>query len=176
MGTKVGIFDEHEIFALGVESVLREDSSVVGITRHIDDAPDVDVAVTSFAFVAHDLIRCPVIVCVPARKIPAPLEQHGNVFAQLPRETVTPDQLRSAVHAALAGLRILSGHVVSDGLDDRSRSVLRLLAAGADTREISNELGYSERTIKGTIQQIERSLGARSRAQAVALALRSSLI
>jgi DNA-binding CsgD family transcriptional regulator len=54
--------------------------------------------------------------------------------------------------------------------------VLRLLARGADTQEISRSLRYSERTIKTLIQEIERELGARSRAQAVAEGIRLGLI
>ena len=37
-------------------------------------------------------------------------------------------------------------------------------------------LSYSERTIKGVIQEIERELGARSRAHAVAEGIRQGLI
>ena len=54
--------------------------------------------------------------------------------------------------------------------------ILRLLAEGADTLDISRQLRYSERTIKGLIQDIERELGARSRAQAVARGIRRGLI
>ena len=61
-------------------------------------------------------------------------------------------------------------------LDDRRMRVLRMLAEGADTQEISHSLSYSERTIKGLIGEIERLLGARSRAQAVAEGIRQGLI
>ena len=54
--------------------------------------------------------------------------------------------------------------------------MLRLLAEGADTLQISRELSYSERTIKSLIQDVERELGARSRAQAVARGIREGLI
>jgi DNA-binding NarL/FixJ family response regulator len=61
-------------------------------------------------------------------------------------------------------------------LDTRTVEVLRLIADGAGTREISSELGYSERTIKTVIAEAVRGLGARNRAHAVAEAMRRALI
>ena len=63
-----------------------------------------------------------------------------------------------------------------EALDERSRRVLKMLADGAGTREIADEIGYSERTIKSVIQRIEAELGARNRVEAVALGIRSGLI
>ena len=100
-------------------------------------------------------------------------------MAVLPRASLTPERLVGAVHAAAAGLRIDEGGPAGPQggrLDDRRLAVLRLLADGADTLEISQHLRYSERTIKGLIQDIERELGARSRAQAVAQGIRRGLI
>ena len=54
--------------------------------------------------------------------------------------------------------------------------MLRLLAEGRDTREIADELAYSERTIKNVIRDITRRLGLRNRSHAVAYALRQGLI
>jgi DNA-binding NarL/FixJ family response regulator len=100
------------------------------------------------------------------------------VMAILPRGTLTPDRLIGAVRAAAAGLRIDEGRASEDPgrLDRRRLDVLRLLAEGADTQQISRELSYSERTIKSLIQDVERELGARSRAQAVARGIREGLI
>jgi DNA-binding NarL/FixJ family response regulator len=61
-------------------------------------------------------------------------------------------------------------------LDDRRLSILRLLAEGADTREISQHLHYSQRTIKGLISSIENELDSRNRTHAVATAIRHGLI
>jgi DNA-binding CsgD family transcriptional regulator len=43
-------------------------------------------------------------------------------------------------------------------------------------REISDSLGWSERTIKGVIASVQREFQARTRTQAVAEALRRELI
>lgn len=66
------------------------------------------------------------------------------------------------------------GHV--DGLTSREQRVLSLIAEGKLTREIAVELAYSERTIKSVLRDTLVKLGARSRSQAVAHAMRDGLI
>jgi DNA-binding NarL/FixJ family response regulator len=62
------------------------------------------------------------------------------------------------------------------GLNDRDMEVLRLMADGHSTAGIARGLAYSESTIKNIIHAIVRELGARNRAHAVAMALRSQMI
>jgi DNA-binding NarL/FixJ family response regulator len=62
------------------------------------------------------------------------------------------------------------------GVSAREQRVLRLLADGADTREIAHRLCYSERTVKTVIQDIANRFGLRNRAHAVAYAIRQGLI
>ncbi|MFK8025637.1 MAG: LuxR C-terminal-related transcriptional regulator [Ilumatobacter sp.] len=173
----VGVFDDNVIFASGVVAVLRDDPRVNGVSLDPDDAGRVDVAVMSAHQITSAAVTCPIVACTSPRE-PALVEPETmGVVAILERDELTPDQLCSAIHAAAAGLRIHWDAKPGAGLlDDRSREVLRLLASGAGTREISSQLGYSERTIKGTISEVQRALGARSRAHAVAVALRSALI
>lgn len=61
-------------------------------------------------------------------------------------------------------------------LSRRDLNVLRLLADGQSTAEISVDLAYSESTIKNVIHDMVRQLGARNRAHAVALAIRAGVI
>ncbi len=178
MGTiDVGVYDENAIFALGVAAVLRDDPMVRNVSTDLAAAPRVDVAVTSIALIGHGDISSPIVACMSNGDVPpAAPEQHG-VVALLDRDHTSPDQLCSAIHAAAAGLRIHWDGQSSNGtLDERSCAVLRLLAAGADTREISTELGYSERTIKGILQEVTRRFGLRNRSHAVAYAVRRGLI
>ncbi|WP_237285825.1 helix-turn-helix transcriptional regulator [Streptomyces niveus] len=62
------------------------------------------------------------------------------------------------------------------GLTERETDVLRLVAEGCDTAEISAKLGYSERTIKNDVQTVMARLHLRNRAHAVAHAMRHGLI
>ena len=50
------------------------------------------------------------------------------------------------------------------------------MAEGRTTREIADDMSYSEQTIKKLITALEGRLHARSRAHMVALALRQGLI
>ena len=62
------------------------------------------------------------------------------------------------------------------GLSEREIEVLRLLADGLDTGEIARKLSYSERTIKAVLHDVTARFQLRSRAHAVAYAVREGLI
>ena len=61
-------------------------------------------------------------------------------------------------------------------LRQREHDVLELLAEGNSTREIAQQLCYSERTIKNVVQDITTRLRVRNRTQAVAYAVRHGWI
>ena len=61
-------------------------------------------------------------------------------------------------------------------LSEREREVLRLLADGAAYAEIGSKLYLSPDTVRAHAQRAMTKLGARTRTQAVALAVRDSLI
>jgi|SRR5689334_11499371 DNA-binding NarL/FixJ family response regulator len=63
-----------------------------------------------------------------------------------------------------------------NGLTEREIDVLRLVAEGFDTEEISEKLAYSQRTIKTVIHDVTTRLCLRNRTHAVAWALREGLI
>lgn len=62
------------------------------------------------------------------------------------------------------------------GLTERELNVLRLLADGLDTSEVSGKLYYSERTVKNIIHDITSRLELRNRTHAVAYAIKAGLI
>lgn len=62
------------------------------------------------------------------------------------------------------------------GLTERELNVLRLLADGLDTSEVSGQLYYSERTVKNIIHDITSRLELRNRTHAVAYAIKAGLI
>jgi DNA-binding NarL/FixJ family response regulator len=169
---RVLVVDENEIFRRGVVACLREDDTM----EVVEDSKggQVDVAVVS-ARAAQELEReCPLVICANV-PLPAPCEGK-HVLAALPRSTLTHDQLLAAVRGAAAGLVVSRHGVWQPDLDERRLGILRLLAEGADTREISQSLQYSTSTIKGLIASIESELGSRNRTHAVATAIRRGLI
>ncbi len=178
----VAVIDENDIFRRGVVTCLATDPML----RVVFEAPtgpitgEPHVAVLSEQAAWHESVPGRVLVCADDPRTLERRSSPNRLVAVLARRALTEDQLLAAVRAAAAGLRVdveLEGPPpVEDGLPRRSVDILRLLAAGAGTREISKSIGYSERTIKTAIQEIERRLGARSRGQAVAEAIRLGLI
>lgn len=112
----------------------------------------------------------------------------------LSKESLTPQELDANVRAALHGSAVLPSELIArllgspeDGegqspevhagqLTPREQDVLRLIAEGHGTREVAQELSYSERTIKNVLHDVATKLGARSRSHAVAYAVRAGII
>ena len=110
------------------------------------------------------------------------------------KDTLTPEGLRSALRAADNGAGILPPNLLASllgsaaedergrrapsraRLTERERRVLRLIADGKPTREVAGALAYSERTVKSVLHDAITKLGARSRSQAIAYAVRHGLI
>ncbi len=169
---RVAVVHENEMFGLGLQASLADHFAV---TIGLPGEGTADVAVVSAAAAAEHRFACPLVVCGEANGRVAP----GNdVVAQLPRSSLSVGQLLACVHAASAGLRVSTDEAPRRParLDGRGLEVVGLLAGGAGTREIAAELGYSERTIKGVIREVQLALGTRTRAQAVAEAMRQGLI
>lgn len=168
---RVAVVHENEMFALGLQASLGEHFAV---SLGLPAAGAADVAVVSATVAAEHRIPCPLVVCGISNGRVAP----GNdVVATLDRSTLGVGQLLACVHAASAGLRVSTAETRAPSrLDRRGLDVVGLLAGGAGTREIADELGYSERTIKGVIREVQLTLGTRTRAQAVAEAMRQGLL
>jgi DNA-binding CsgD family transcriptional regulator len=80
------------------------------------------------------------------------------------------------LHARLATLRRESGAGRKRALTPRERECLKWVAAGKTDWEISQILNISEQTAHGYVQNALAKQGARTRAQAVALAILSAQI
>lgn len=87
--------------------------------------------------------------------------------------------LSRALDAALVGRPYLDPAIQSQGagrLTDRERDVLALLAEGYQHEEIGARLGISAETVRTHLRKASDRLGASTRTQAVATALRLGLI
>jgi DNA-binding NarL/FixJ family response regulator len=139
------------------------------------------------------------VVVVAARLDDAGLLAAAEAGASgvLRRGQVTPQSLLACIRAAAAGdgslppdlLGRLLGQVgrlqrqvlaprglTFSGLTDREVKILRLLAEGLDTAEVSHQLFLSERTVKNVVHDMTSRLNLRNRTHAVAYALRQGLI
>jgi DNA-binding NarL/FixJ family response regulator len=112
---------------------------------------------------------------------------NGRLSGILLRSEIEPTSLAASLDAVLAGggavspgllPRLLDGSAgTHEGtLASRELQVLRLLAAGGDTRAIATDLSYSERTVKNIVHDVLVKLNCRTRAHAVAVAWRRGLL
>ena len=98
-----------------------------------------------------------------------------------------PDEIAKAVRAAArgeapldprAGRALLSARGASsplDGLSEREREVLRLVAKGLPNKLIARELSISEKTVKTHLTSVFRTIGVTDRTQAALWAERNGL-
>ena len=117
----------------------------------------------------------------------------AGAVGYLRKDTLTPESLGAAVRAAANGTGVMAraarqsaprhapeslepARPAAAQLTDREQQVLSLIAAGHPTREVAQELCYSERTVKNVLHDVVTKLNARSRSQAVAFAVREGLI
>ena len=87
-------------------------------------------------------------------------------------ESLLPAEVVDKVVAHLQGPQ----PVTVEDLSPREGQVLALLIEGATNKEIALQLGISERTVKAHVTGIFNKLGAGSRAEAVAIAMRGGLL
>jgi DNA-binding NarL/FixJ family response regulator len=110
----------------------------------------------------------------------------AGAVAALGREDLTAERLGLSLRAVAAGATtMLSTYLTAvpsvagppaTELTSREQRVLALVAEGLPTREIGEQLHYSERTVKKVLGDVVVKLGARSRSQAIARAVRQGLI
>jgi DNA-binding NarL/FixJ family response regulator len=135
-----------------------------------------------------------VLVCTSSPSDDAVLSAlQAGAVGFLRKDTLTPDALAAAVQAAASGTGVmapdllgnllkgvsaegLNGRPALARLTEREQQVLALIAQGHPTREVAQELCYSERTVKNVLHDVVTKLNARSRSQAVAFAVREGLI
>jgi DNA-binding NarL/FixJ family response regulator len=120
----------------------------------------------------------------------------AGAVGYLRKDTLTQDLLQAAIQAAEGGAAVVAPHVLGamlrgvpaeaenggtsrfpqPRLSEREQRVLALIAEGHPTREVAQQLCYSERTVKNVLHDVVTKLNVRSRSQAVAHAVRDGLI
>lgn len=156
-----------------------------------DDEADVTVADLEGAATPGDWPRGPAVLLADS-----PAAFAGAVAADgIPRAYILKEssgaELAAAVRAVGAGFVVFEpavaalwqrpkpGAATTSGaasLSQRELEVLRLVAAGQPNKSIALKLGISEHTVKFHVGTVLGKLNAASRAEAVALAVRSGLL
>jgi DNA-binding NarL/FixJ family response regulator len=146
-----------------------------------------------FVSAVGEAANAPVVVCSSHCSEEAVLAAlQGGAVGVLRKDTLTTESLASAVRAVVDGTGVVTSELLHDLLDglgpnadgkpasarltEREQQVLSLIAAGHPTREVAQQLCYSERTVKNVLHDVVTKMGARSRSQAVAHAVREGLI
>ncbi|MGA9859709.1 MAG: LuxR C-terminal-related transcriptional regulator [Solirubrobacteraceae bacterium] len=181
------VVEEREMIRRGLIACLEEDHRLDVATADAEEplSDGVDIAVVSVGAAQRRAFPCPIVICGHSDAVPGATV--NRVVGMLHRDSLTSAQLRATVYAAVAGLQVhVNGANGSNGtglsaagplvLESRDWRVLHLLANGLSTREIAEEVNYSERTIKKVIVGLEEFLDARNRTHAVAEAMRRGLI
>ncbi len=185
---RVGILEGDQVFRRGLMAVLDEEGCVC-IPLGVDEetSPEaaaaetgLDVVVVCSKSLGATQFTCPIVV-LATPELAGQERGHAAspVMATLPHEGLTADQIVASVRAAAAGLHVEAASLTrrnGQSLDPRRIEILKLLAAGANTRAIARRLRLSERTVKTLIHEIQLTLGTNTRAQAVAEGVRLGMI
>ena len=210
----VFLVDPHAIYRRGLADCLRslpDVASVVEADSVAGARADPAIVEADLVIVDHDLPRAGafvrdvgefsgarVIVFLPRHSEDLLDVVEAGAVGLLFKDTLTPETLGAAVHAAVTGTSVIAPELLGDLVHDRpslaanaalepnghgppwlttrEQQVLSLIADGHPTREVAERLCYSERTVKNVLHDVVTKLGARSRSQAVAHAVRDGLI
>jgi DNA-binding NarL/FixJ family response regulator len=199
-GTTIVLADDHPAIRMGVRMRLEQESDlqVVAEARdgreavHMIQSIHPDVAVLDLRMPELDGIEVTTQVVGNHTRVvllSAASDSHliqraldagasGYVDKESPIDVVV-----QAVHAVAAGRSFIDPSLVASllhggdaRLSPRELEVLQLAADGMQNRAIAGELALSEETVKSHVSNVIRKLDASSRTQAVAEALRRSLI
>jgi len=197
------VIDGHPLVRLGVRGLLSGDFELEEAASHregvdlVRDVGDFDVAILEMRPVINggdrvlagpDAIRLfrrtePALGIVAYGDLPqrhlCNAAMQAGASAYVTRHSGA-EELRRAVEAALAHESFVDPAVPPKGsrgvLTRRQRQILQLLADGESTAVAAGALGVSDETVKTHTKHLLARLGARNRTQAVAIALRESLI
>ena len=114
---------------------------------------------------------------------------HAGVSGYLLKDS-SPDALVDAARNAVEGNAVIAPHLTKQFIEEvqradsetttplskREREILQKVADGATTRQVASDLGISPHTVKTHLERIFEKLGAKDRAQAVAIAIRMGIV
>jgi DNA-binding NarL/FixJ family response regulator len=197
---RIWIDDHNPIFRLGLGACLEPPFLLAGESAHFAPPPDLtrtDILVFELTQAGlpealrlmrdADLLLVTIAADVEDELLVEAIE--AGVTGAMLRTEANPNTFLHTLRAAAAGNGSLPTAVLSrllsrpragmrgaGDLTDRELGVLRLLSKGECTRQIAEDLCYSEKTVKNIVHDVLVRMNCRNRAQAVALATRRGLI
>jgi DNA-binding NarL/FixJ family response regulator len=202
----VYVYSNDPILQVGVSSQLRGRPEVTVVDQAELDEADVAIVVADLVdetilrilrAIQRGSAPRTVLIAAALDESTMVAAAEAGVSGLLRRSEVTADRLLEVVAKVAAGEAAVPPDLLArlldqvgrlqrqvlaprglrfSGLSEREIDVLRLLADGLDTSEIARRLSYSERTIKAVLHDVTARFQLRSRAHAVAYAVREGLI
>jgi DNA-binding NarL/FixJ family response regulator len=196
---RIWIDDHNPIFRLGLAACLEPPFLLAGESARFSPEPDVGRTDILVFELDHAGLPAAMRLAADAKLLLVALAAsaedellveaiEAGVTGALLRGDANPSTFLHTLRSAAAGNgslptavlgRLLSRPRVGRGagdLTDRELGVLRLLSKGESTRQIAEDLCYSEKTVKNIVHDVLVRMNCRNRAQAVALATRRGLI
>lgn len=202
---RVLLADDHKIVVEGLKSLLAEEYELVGTAADGHEMlamvekwqPDVVVADISMPLLngvdalrklraANNPVKVVFLTMHPdAVYVSRALEAGASGYVL---KHSAPDELVTAIEAAMRGERFVSPALRSEALEaalvtngrldltGRQREVLQLLAEGKSAKEIGALLGISPRTVETHKYKMMDELGVKTSAQLVQVAIRQGLV
>jgi DNA-binding NarL/FixJ family response regulator len=192
-GLRTAIERAADIDVVGLASSLREACSLLGAV-HPDvvvldhPLPDAEapVAIATFRALAPDVRVLVISALTDHRSVVQTIEAgaDGYLSKDEPIDVLTTgirsvhrgDRALSATLLTNLLARLVRSDAPSDRLSERQQDVLQCLVDGMSTDEIVEHLRLSRHTVRNQTQRILTRLGAHSKLEAVAIALREGLV
>jgi len=201
--TNVLVVDDHALLRTGVANIINQESDLHVIAEASNGLEAVEAFERHHPDVTLLDLRMPVMEGVEAVRQIRERDPHAKVIVLTTYDTdddisralkagakayvlkdISADALIACIHDVLAGKTYLAPAAaakLAEGvtriqLTPRELTTLRLMADGKSNKEIANELGISERTVKTHLGHLFEKLGVTSRTEAVKIATRRGLV
>ncbi|MEA2570426.1 MAG: two-component system, NarL family, nitrate/nitrite response regulator NarL [Acidobacteriota bacterium] len=146
-----------------------------------------DIGTTAGAITALPKVEQPLLVLIADRSLAAAAMNAGARGVLL--RTTAPARIHSALRAIADGMVVVDDELAErvllhprasvemiEPLTNREQEVMQLLAAGRTNKEIAQNLGISDHTVKFHVNGILGKLGVESRTEAVVHAARLGIV
>jgi len=197
------VVDDHALLRTGVANIINHEPDLIVVAEASNGVEAVAAFERYRPDVTLLDLRMPVMEGVEAVRQIRERDPHAKVIVLTTYDTdedisralkagakayilkdIAADRLIECIHDVLAGKTYLAPQAaakLAEGvtrvqLTPRELGTLRLIADGKSNKEIANDLGISERTVKTHLGHLFEKLGVTSRTEAVKIAMRRGLV